>query len=688
MAAVILFFCPDPAENSRKYRRWMHAFAIICIGTTFVLSLIALIHILNPNLEGVTREYVNFNWIPLGDNVFQLGLLLDPLSGIMLTLFTLIGLCIFVFNVGYLKEKENLAELYCRLMFFLGAVFTILISNSLFLFVVCGGWICLGTYLLIEYNFSKNPVLDTGRQAFIFNVIGDLCYIAGMFWLLKYSNTMLLYNGDDGCIEASALSLMGLRAGTGIAILFLIGAMAKSALFPLHVWMPDTSVASWPAVTFIHLFSTSIAGIYVLIRLAPLLTLVNDAGCVLAYLLPCVGILTLLIGTIQASVQNDILRMLSYVTISQYGMILLTLCLGGITPAMVIFILTILLRTVLYLGTGSLIHGRENGNSDIREMGGLKEYMPWTFYIFTGGSIGISLIPALIFCYPVQWGGVSPLFLGVLFILGLPGMVSLGFSQGRQIHYIFRGKYRMPILKIKENKLDKLKAALNASDEPEEADPAGNNDEAGWWSVGSTIHLKQTKKTPKEPAKTNAPKESSVLMKSIMVTMAGIAMFCLLYSLYAYSSIGTFLAGSSENGSLFHWSKLLTIPLTLAAIAAGWEYARRLYRDHNPKKIRSEDPLAKKLPHDFYYFLKHDLRIDDFYRLTIQKPNRLLAKRVNKLEEKVFQNVGFFCVNTIITLIYKIKMALPGKNKSLSLGILVFILVLIVLSALNYFCRK
>ena len=666
----------------------MHAFSIGCMGITFILSLAALIHTLNPGPDGVTREYVNFNWNPLGNSVFQLGLVLDPLSSIMLTLFTLVGLCIFVFNLGYLKEKESLAGLYCRLMFILGAVFTILISNSLFLFVVCGGWVCLETYLLIEYNFIKNPVLDTGRQAFIFNVIGDLCYIAGMFWLLKYSNTMLLYDGGNGCIEASALSSLGLKAGTGIAILFLIGAMAKSALFPLHVWMPDTSEASWPAVTFIHLFSTGIAGIYVLIRLAPLLTAVNDTGWALTYLLPCVGLLTLLIGTILASVQNDILRMLSYVTISQYGMILLALCLGGITPAVVIFVLTILLRTVLYLGTGALIRSRENGNSDIREMGGLKEYMPWTFYIFTGGSIGMSLIPVLLFCYPVQWGGVSPLFLGVLFILGLPGMVSLGFSQGRQIHYIFRGKYRMPILKIKENKLDKLKAALNASDEPEEADPAENNDEAGWWSVGSTIHLKQTKKTPKEPAKTNAPKESSILIKSVMVIMAGIAVLFLLYSLYAYSSIGSTLAGSSENGSLFHWSKLLTIPLTLAAIATGWEYARRLYRDHNPKKIRSEDPLAKKLPHDFYYFLKHDLKIDDFYRFTIQKPNRLLAKRINKLEEKVFQNVGDFCVNIIFTLIHKIKMALPGKNKSLSLGILVFILLAIALTTLNYFCRK
>jgi len=687
MAAVILFFCPDPTEESRKYRRWIHASAISCMGITFILSLAALIHTLRGGLEGAAREYMNFSWSPLGDSAFQPGLLLDPLSGIMLTLFTLTGLCVFIFNPGYLKEKENLAGLYCRLMFCLGAGFTILISNSLFLFVVCGGWVCLGTYLLIEYNASKNPVLDTGRQAFIFNSIGDLCYIMGIFWLLRYSHTPLLYAGGSGCMEASALSSLGPTAGTGIAILFLIGTMAKSALFPLHVWMPDTSEATWPAATFIHLFSASIAGIYVLIRLAPLLAAANDAGCVTAYLLPCAGLLTLLLGTILASVQNDILRMLSYVTISQYGMILLALSLGGVTPAVVIFILTILLRAVLYLGTGSLIRGRENGNSDIREMGGLKEYMPWTFYIFTGGSIGISLIPVLIFCYPVQWGGVPPLFPGVLFILGLPGMFSLGFSQGRQIHYIFRGKYRMPVLKVKENKLDKLKAALNASDEPEEAVPAENNEEAGWWSVGSTIHLKQTKKTPKEPAKTNAPKESSVLMKSVMAAMAGIAVLWLPGSLFAYSSIGTALAGNPENGSLFHWSKLLTIPLTLAAIAAGWECARRLYRDHNPKKIRSEDPLAKKLPHDFYYHLKHDLRIDDFYRVTIQKPNRLLAKRINKFEEKVFQNTGFFIV-PIFKVIHKIKMALPGKNKSLSLGILVFILLVIALATLNYFWQK
>lgn len=245
----------------------------------------------------------------------------------------------------------------------------------------------------------------------------------------------------------------------------------------------------------------------------------------------------------------------------------------------------------------------------------------------------------------------------------------------------------MPVLKVKENKLDKLKAALNASDEPEEAVPAENNEEAGWWSVGSTIHLKQTKKAPKEPAKTNAPKESSVLMKSVMAAMAGIAVLWLPGSLFAYSSIGTALTGNPENGSLFHWSKLLTIPLTLAAIAAGWECARRLYRDHNPKKIRSEDPLAKKLPHDFYYHLKHDLRIDDFYRVTIQKPNRLLAKRINKFEEKVFQNTGFFIV-PIFKVIHKIKMALPGKNKSLSLGILVFILLVIALATLNYFWQK
>ena len=714
MAAVILFFCPNPTEDSRKYRQGIHIFALACMGSAFIFSLAALIQTLDPSFGGVTREYVNFNWGYMGDNAFRLGLLLDPLSAIMLTLFTLTGSCVFIFNLAYLKEKENLAKLYCRMMFFLSASFTIILSNSLFLFVVCGGWICVGTYLLMGYNYAKNTALDTGKQAFIFNSIGDSCFIAGMCWLQKYSSTMLLYDGGNGCIEASVLSALGhplfsssLTAGAGIAVLFLIGAMAKSALFPLHIWMPDTSEASWPAVTLIHLFSSSIAGIFVLIRLAPLLqTAISDpgSGTFTTYLILSVGILTLLAGVMLASVQNDVFRMLSCVTISQYGMILLVLCLGGITSAVVIFVLTILFRMVLYLGAGSLIHGIENGDGDIRKMGGLREYMPWTFYIFTGGSIGASLIPALIFCYPTQWGNVSPLLLGILFLLGLPGMVFLGFSQGRQIHYIFRGKYRMPILKIKENKLDKLKAALNAPDEPNAPDSPESHDEAGWWSVGSTIHLKQNKKTPKEPVKTNAPQESSVLIKSVMTVMAGIAILWLLVSLFTSCAfIGESLSGYSISG-------LLLSCVTLTAIIAGWECARRLYWDHKPKKIRSADPLSEKLPKKFYHLLKHDLMIDDFYRVTIQKTNRLLAKRANKFEEQVFQNTGFFCVNSIritamffsfideyilgkisihsFKLTHRIKTALPGKNKSLSLGILVFIVLAIVLLTLNYFYRK
>src|SRR5256885_4991820 len=200
-----------------------------------VLSILAFSLTLQPH---GFRAVHNFTWFTFGENGLRIGWVLDPLAAAMLVMITLVGLCIFVFSVGYMAEDKNFTRFFAYLSFFSGAMLGVVIANSLLLLFVCWELVGLASYLLIGFWIERPSAAAAAKKAFITTRIGDLGLFLGMLWLYRSSGTLLFYDEGNGCLETAGLLAIG-SSPTFIALLIFSGAVGKSGQFPLHLRLPD-----------------------------------------------------------------------------------------------------------------------------------------------------------------------------------------------------------------------------------------------------------------------------------------------------------------------------------------------------------------------------------------------------------------------------------------------------------------
>ena len=426
-------------------RKIAAALAIASMSLSFVLAVVAFAHLL---LEPA-RLFLNFPWMQFGSEWVELGWVLDPLAAVMLVMVTFVGLLIFIYSVAYMHHDENFTRFFCFLSLFAGAMLGLLIANSLLLLFMCWEVVGLTSYLLIGFWYERPAAAAAAKKAFITTRIGDLGLLLGMVWLYGQTGTLLFYDHGAGCMEHTALSLLatqtidfGMAASTGIALLIFCGAVGKSGQLPLHVWLPDAMEGPTPVSALIHAATMVAAGVYLVARVYPLMS-ASPGGAL--EVVAWVGALTAIFAALVAVAQDDIKRILAYSTVSQLGYMMMGIGVGGVAVGIFHLIAHAFFKALLFLGAGSVIHGLM-GEQDIREMGGIRKWMPVTFATYAVGTLALCGFPLF---FSGFWSKDAILHAAygwnvsrVPFYLGAIGALLTAFYMTRQVCYVFFGTRR------------------------------------------------------------------------------------------------------------------------------------------------------------------------------------------------------------------------------------------------------
>src|SRR5437870_1375632 len=392
------------------------------------------------------RSAHNFTWFTFGENGLRIGWVLDPLAAAMLVMITLLGLCIFVFSVGYMADDKNFTRFFAYLSFFSGAMLGVVIANSLLLLFVFWELVGLASYLLIGFWIERPSAAAAAKKAFITTRIGDMGFFLGILWLYGRSGTLLFYDHGSGCLESAGLAMLGTSA-TFIALLIFCGAVGKSGQFPLHVWLPDAMEGPTPVSALIHAATMVAAGVFLVARVYPLFSLgaINGVTSSLTAVV-WIGVTTALMAALIAIAQPDIKRILAYSTVSQLGLMMVSLGVGGVAAGIMHLLAHGFFKALLFLGAGSVIHGC-HGEQDIRKLGGLGRLMPVTFVTYAIGMMALSGVP---FFFSGGWTKEEILHSTanwprshLPYYLMLAGVILTALYMTRQMIYVFFGKPRV-----------------------------------------------------------------------------------------------------------------------------------------------------------------------------------------------------------------------------------------------------
>src|SRR5205823_4887927 len=285
------------------------AAALAVIGQLLALAFSILAFLPTLQTHGF-RVVQNFNWFTFGEQTLRLGFILDPLAAAMLMMIALVGLCIFVFSVGYMAEDRNFVRFFAYLSFFSGAMLGLVIANSLVLLFIFWELVGLASYLLIGFWIERPSAAAVAKKAFVTTRIGDMGFFLGMLWLYGRGGTLLFYDGGNGCLESAGLAMLGASPAVAgfIALLIFCGAVGKSGQFPLHVWLPDAMEGPTPVSALIHAATMVAAGVFMLVRVGFIIQISPTALLVIAW----IGTITAVLAALIATQQSDIKRILAY----------------------------------------------------------------------------------------------------------------------------------------------------------------------------------------------------------------------------------------------------------------------------------------------------------------------------------------------------------------------------------------
>src|SRR4051812_37469569 len=387
----------------------------------------------------------NFTWFTFGDQALRLGCVLDPLAAAMLVMITFVALWIFVFSKGYMADDKDFSRFFAYLSFFSAAMLGVVIANSLLLLFVSWELVGLASYLLIGFWIDKPSAAAAAKKAFITTRIGDLGFFLGMLWLYRDTGTLLFYDNGKGCLEAAGLLAIGSSA-TFIALLIFSGAVGKSGQFPLHVWLPDAMEGPTPVSALIHAATMVAAGVFLVARVYPIFSLGAVDGVTPSLtVVVWIGVITALMAALIAIAQADIKRILAYSTVSQLGLMMVSLGVGGVAAGIMHLLAHGFFKALLFLGSGSVIHASHH-EQDIRKMGGLRKLMPVTFVTYAIGMMALSGVPLF---FAGAWTKEEVLHATshwpkspMPYYLMLAGVVLTALYMTRQVIYVFFGHNR------------------------------------------------------------------------------------------------------------------------------------------------------------------------------------------------------------------------------------------------------
>ncbi len=422
-------------------RRLTHTLTILGVLIAFILSASTLKSVA---VDGARFNETLYTWMTVGGLKMEVGFMVDGLTAMMMCVVTFVSLMVHLYTIGYMEEDEGYNRFFAYISLFTFSMLMLVMSNNMLQLFF--GWEAVGlvSYLLIGFWFNKPTAIFANMKAFLVNRVGDFGFILGIGLIAAFAGTLNYTEAFAKAGDLAALTLPGTSwlLITVICICLFIGAMGKSAQFPLHVWLPDSMEGPTPISALIHAATMVTAGIFMVARMSPLFELSETA---LNFIM-VIGAITALFMGFLGIIQNDIKRVVAYSTLSQLGY--MTVALGASAYSVAVFHLMThaFFKALLFLGAGSVIMGMHH-NQEIRYMGGVRKYMPITWITSLLGSLALIGTPFFAGFYSkdsiIEAVAESHLpAAGFAHFAVLAGVFVTAFYSFRMYFLVFHGKER------------------------------------------------------------------------------------------------------------------------------------------------------------------------------------------------------------------------------------------------------
>jgi NADH-quinone oxidoreductase subunit L len=576
-----------------------------------------------------------FDWAPAGDAVFQMGIYVDPIAAVMLAMVTIASSCIHLFSLGYMATNARQARFFSFISLFTAAMLLMAMADNLLLFFMAWEIMGLASYLLIGFLYQRPQAAQASLKAFITTRIGDVLMLIGLAYLYTMAGSLAfgseagqIFNPEFLVALAGEQGVFDVNHATVIALLLFCGTIGKSAQFPLHVWLPDAMEGPTPVSALIHAATMVAAGVFLVGRTFPIF--VADGGGALL-VVAFIGTLTALGAALIAVAQFDIKRILAYSTLSQLGFMVAALGVGGWVPAMFHLITHAFFKALLFLGSGSVIHAMEaqpaieklhhsdeyaaqQTAQDIRNMGDLRDKLPWTFWTYTAGYLALAgIVPFAGFWSKDEilaeaFKGGHYVVFGVLAVAAF----LTAFYMTRQWRMVFFGRYRGEDPIVFQN------PAAVATPETQNSD------------IGHSAHDEPAHQS--EHAAAHWHENPSMI--AALVVLAAFAVTGGLLNFPLGLPFAHWLSNITGQEYLPFNVTIAGISLLIAGlgIAAGWFYGDAF------KSAHDRDPLDRRAP-GLFNVLNQQLLFDRMYAASFGEGARLLAQVWNWIDRTIIDRL-------------------------------------------------
>ena len=423
-------------------RKMSHRITIAGVG----LALYSSIQIFMDVMNGHTFNGPVYTWLISGDTSFHVGFLIDRLTVTMMLVVTSVSLMVHIYTIGYMSEDPGYQRFFSYISLFTFSMLMLVMSNNFMQLFF--GWEAVGlvSYLLIGFWYTRPTAIYANLKAFLVNRVGDFGFLLGIALILMVFGTLdyaaVFANVASHADDVAPIAGMSVNMITAICILLFIGAMGKSAQFPLHVWLPDSMEGPTPISALIHAATMVTAGIFMVARMSPMFELSDTA---LSFVM-VIGAITALFMGLLGIIQNDIKRVIAYSTLSQLGYMTVALGVSAYPVAIFHLMTHAFFKALLFLGAGSVIIGMHH-DQDIRNMGGLRKYMPITWITSLIGSLALIGTPFFAGFYSkdsiIEAVGMSHLAgSGFAYFSVVAGVFITAFYSFRMYFLVFHGEER------------------------------------------------------------------------------------------------------------------------------------------------------------------------------------------------------------------------------------------------------
>ncbi len=577
------------------------------VGISAVISYKALIEQVN-GYQSVEKLFV---WANAGDFTIPMGFVLDPLGSVMLALVTTITLLVMIYSHGYMAHDKGYVRFFTYLALFSSSMMGLIVSPNLLEIYVFWELVGMCSYLLVGFWYDRDGAAHAAQKAFVVNRVGDFGLLLGILGLFWATNSFDFNEIAIGISQSLSDNSIPIWAALLLCFLVFLGPMAKSAQFPLHVWLPDAMEGPTPISALIHAATMVAAGIFLVARLQPLYSIFPS----IQFIIALVGTITCFLGASIALTQMDLKKGLAYSTVSQLGYMMLAMGCGAPIAGIFHLVTHACFKAMLFLGSGSVIHAMEDvvGHQpvlaqDMRLMGGLRKKMPFTSATFLIGCVAISGIPPLAgFWSKDEILGNAFISFPAFWFIGLLTAGMTAFYMFRLYFLTFEGDFRGDNKELQKELLIASKTNLDEENE-EQHEEHGSIHESPWSMTFPLVFL---------------------AVPSVIIGFMGLPWD---------SKIANLLDPEEAEIAAKAFELKEFFPLAIASVFIASAGIILAYQAYFVKKINLSVLFAEKFP-SINRFLSNKWYLDDINEKLFVNGSRKLAKEVLEVDSKVVDGV-------------------------------------------------